>query len=117
MSSGHLSYFHPLPYDLTAKEQAENDRFAPETVAGALMAMVSSSHAPAYIADIGKGRPQKTFETMTPDEKLLVTAFIKAQQELAAIKAELVDFERQIEELEDRRLREMLWLPWPMYIR
>jgi hypothetical protein len=54
---------------------------------------------------------------MTPDEKLLVTAYIKAQQEVAAIKAELADFERQTEELEDRRLREMLWLPWPMYLR
>jgi hypothetical protein len=45
--------FSPL-YGLTAQEKAENDRFAPETVAGALMAMVSSCHAPAYIADIGR---------------------------------------------------------------
>jgi hypothetical protein len=54
---------------------------------------------------------------MSPDEKSLITAYIEAQQEVAAIKAKLADFERQIEELEDRRLREMLWLPWPMYLR
>ena len=54
---------------------------------------------------------------MTPDEKLLVTEYIKAKEDIAAIKADLADFERQIVELEDRRLREMLWLPWPMYLR
>jgi len=54
---------------------------------------------------------------MTPDEKLLVTEYIKAKQDIPAIKAELADFKRQIEELEERRLREMFWLPWPTYLR
>lgn len=53
---------------------------------------------------------------------------MEVKQEMARLRAERVlveryvfaqiaAYERQIEDLENQRLREMFWLPWPMYLR
>ena len=54
---------------------------------------------------------------MTPEELSLVAEYLKKKQETAAMVAEIAELKREIERLEDQRLREMFWLPWPWYIR
>jgi hypothetical protein len=65
---------------------------------------------------------------LTPEEKSDVIEYMEVKQEMARLRAERVlveryvfaqiaAYERQIEDLENQRLREMFWLPWPMYLR
>jgi hypothetical protein len=65
---------------------------------------------------------------LTPEKKSDVIEYMEVKQEMARLRAErvvveryvfaqLAAYEREIEELEDQRLPEMFWLPWPMYIR